>query len=437
VKKSTFLIIVFITGIALAGIIIIQFYWIRNAVQLQEEQFDSRVRLALKGTVNQMFESKSDTCPDRLFCGEACFRKDSIRPDGLNITTLNTIIRDEFAETGLYGEYVYGIYSPGANHTEYISNPAYTEQILSSDHSVSLSCIYRGNAMMLSAWFPDEKHRALEGIFFWLVVCFTLLAILVFGFIFNIYSFLRQKRISEMKSDFVNNITHEFKTPIATVSLASEMLLKPAVLASEEKARKYASIIYDENNRLKNQVEHILQLAVLERGKYTLKIEPVDMHDLIRKVAENIRLLVREKNGDIRIQLDAIHHQVFADHLHLENVITNLLDNASKYSPGSPDIRISTFNRNDFLVVAVEDSGIGISSKNQKYIFRKMYRVHTGNLHNVKGSGLGLYYVKTLVEAHNGSVSLHSEPGKGSRFEFTLPLNYLSQVLPNTKTDES
>lgn len=436
-KKTTFLIIVTITGIALAGIIFIQFYWIRNAISLQEEQFDNRVRLALKGAVNQIYECKSDTCNDGLFCSRNCKRKDSILAYGINAEVLKSLVQKEFAGVGLHGPYVYGIFNTSTSLLEYSSKRGYDSQLLTTPHLASLSCIFKNDQMVLGAWFPDERNRALHSIFWWLLVCFALLAILVFGFIFNIYSFLRQKKISEMKSDFVNNITHEFKTPIATISLASEMLLKPTILASEAKARKYAGIIYDENIRLKNQVDHVLQLAQLDHGTYSLRFASADIHQLILKAADSFQLLVREKDGSIKLHLDAVNHMVFADVMHIENIITNLLDNANKYSPGIPEITIRTFNRNDHIVVAFEDTGIGISAKNQKYIFRKMYRVHTGNLHDVKGFGLGLYYVKRLVEAHDGTVNLHSEPGKGSRFEISLPLDYLSKVPLIPKSHES
>lgn len=435
-KRKTFLIIVSITGFALAGIIFIQFYWIRNAVLLHEEQFDSSVRLALKGAVNLMYENKSDTCEQGLFCSRSCMQKDSILNNGLNVDALKPIITKEFSEAGLPGPYVYGIFISNALQPEYISKPGYEKQLLQSKHTASLSCIFKNDEVVLGAWFPDEKTRAMKAVFWWLAVCFLLIAVLILGFIFTIYSFLRQKNISEMKSDFVNNITHEFKTPIATISLASEMLLKPSVLASETKARKYAGIIYDENIRLRNQVEHVLQLAVLDRGTFNLKYKSIDIHTLIHKVAESFQLLVKERNGSVKLLLNATNHQSYADGMHIENIISNLLDNANKYSPGIPDITVSTFNRNDHIVVAVEDKGIGISKENQKHIFRKMYRVHTGNIHDVKGFGLGLYYVKRLIEAHNGNINLHSEPGKGSRFEISLPLDYLSPVSPNHNPDE-
>ena len=156
-----------------------------------------------------------------------------------------------------------------------------------------------------------------------------------------------------------------------------------------------------------------------------------DIHQLIHRVADSYQLLVKERNGNVKLQLNAVNHRSYADEMHIENVIINLLDNANKYSPANPDITISTFNRNDHIVIAVEDKGVGISSENQKRIFRKMFRIHTGNVHDVKGFGLGLYYVKHLVEAHNGNINLHSEPGKGSRFEISLPLDYLNHVSPN------
>lgn len=425
------MIIVSITGIALAGVIFIQFFWIRSALLLQEEQFDNRVRIALKGAVNQLYEIKSDTGETKLFCKKECILLSNQFTSGISIKVLDSLIHVEFEEVGIDAHYVYGIFSPEAQKARYISNPAFEKQFLSTSHSASLSCIMKDNPMLLGAWFPDEANIAVKSIFWWLLLCGILLIVLVFGFIFNIYSFLRQKKISEMKSDFVNNITHEFKTPIATISLASEMLLKPLVLASETKARKYAGIIYDENLRLKNQVEHVLQLAVLDRGSYDLKKTSFGMHQLLQKITDSFQIIVKERNGTLKLQLDASAHHVFADSLHIENVIVNLLDNANKYSPEKPEITISTFLRNDFIVVAIEDKGIGISTNNQKQIFRKMFRVHTGNLHDVKGFGLGLYYVKTLVNAHNGEVFVHSEPGKGSRFEISLPLDYLNPEIKN------
>lgn len=384
-----------------------------------------------------MYECKSDTCSDGLFCSYNCRHQDSILESGINIDALKPLLQTEFSEVGLKGPYIFGIFAQTSKQAKYVSKPGMQKQLLETKHFVSLSCIFKDDELVLGAWFPDERNRALGNIFWWLLLCFILLTILVAGFVFNIYSFLRQKKISEMKSDFVNNITHEFKTPIATISLASEMLLNPSILKSELKAIKYARIIYDENIRLKNQVEQVLQLTVLDRGTYNLNLESIDLHALINKIIESYQLLINERSGTFRIHLDAGNHQVYADKIHLENIIINLLDNSNKYSPEKPEITVYTFNRNDQIVIAVEDKGIGISTKNQKHIFRKMYRVHTGNLHNIKGFGLGLFYVKSLVKAHNGYIYLHSEPGKGSRFEISFPLDYLGSVSKNHKNDES
>lgn len=421
-KKSTFLIIVSITGLALVGIIFIQFYWIRNVMQLKEKMFDNSVRIALKSAVNQIYECKSDTCYSQLFCAHSCRHQKKILSSGINIETLDSLIEKEFAQVNIQKPYVYGIFNSKTKQIEYISAVQHKNDLLNSTHCASLSCVYKDHSIELGAWFPDEKQRLLSSIWWWLLLSGLLLVVLVLGFIFNIYSFLRQKKISEMKSDFVNNITHEFKTPIATISLASEMLLKPSILNSEEKARKYAGIIYDENVRLKNQVENVLQLTVLEKGTFNLKFNTFDLHQLINKTSLNFQLILKESKGKLKLDLRAQNFMLFADTMHIENVLVNLLDNANKYSQEQPDITISTYNRNPSVVIVVEDKGIGISAENQKNVFRKMYRVSTGNVHDVKGFGIGLYYVKTIVEAHNGEVSLHSQPGKGSRFEITIPL---------------
>jgi two-component system phosphate regulon sensor histidine kinase PhoR len=229
-----------------------------------------------------------------------------------------------------------------------------------------------------------------------------------------------------MKSDFINNMTHEFKTPIATISLASEMLLKKSVLEDNEKTLRYARIIYDENTRLQNHVEQILSVSMLERGHFRLKIREVDVHQLIQETVKNFDLTVRERDGKLRTHFCATRFMVFADKAHLTNVISNLLDNANKYSPEKPWIRIGTQSSENGLTITVEDRGIGISLENQQQVFKNLYRVPTGNIYNVKGFGIGLYYVKTIIEAHGGHIILKSELNKGSRFDIYLPFIHKS-----------
>jgi len=425
-KRRTFLIIVILTGLSLGGIIFIQFFWIRNAIALQEEQFDNSVLLSLKGVVNEMYECKNDTCEGSLFCSEECGHMMKHAPYSINQQFLDSLVHAEFKSMGLQEPYVYGIFNPENRKIRFISDLAHEKDLMNTNHAVSLSCIYRSSDTQLGVWFPDEGSRAWHNILWWLILCFVLISTLVFGLSYTIYSFLRQKKLSEMKSDFVNNMTHEFKTPIATISLASEMLMKPSVIASGEKARKYATIIYDENQRLRNQVEHILQIAVLDREEFNLRKRETEVHGLIQELVEQFNLHIKERDGSIQMELEASSTLVFADSMHLRNIISNLLDNACKYSPHKPSILVRTSNLNNGILISVEDKGIGISQENQKQVFRKLYRVPTGNVHDVKGFGLGLFYVKTMVEAHEGWIRLKSELNRGSRFELFLPFGDLN-----------
>lgn len=236
-----------------------------------------------------------------------------------------------------------------------------------------------------------------------------------------------------MKSDFVNNMTHEFKTPISTISLASEMLMKPTVLESKNRILKYATVIYDENSRLKNQVEQVLHIALLDKSAFRLKIKEINAHKLIDQCIRNFKLIVRERKGKISCKLEAANPVIYADKIHFANILTNLLDNANKYSSEAPDILVATKNSNNGLIITVEDKGIGISQENQKQVFKKLYRVPTGNIHNVKGFGLGLFYVKKIVETHGGYIKVKSELLKGSTFEIFFPFNKNKEMI---MTDE-
>lgn len=422
-KRDTFLLIVILSALALAGVVFIQFFWIRNALQLQEEQFDSKVKLALKGVVNDMYECKNDSCTFRQLCSDECASIYMLEPENISRALLDSLVKTEFSSMKLTEPYIYGIFHKKSREVIIVSDPAYKSRLPDAHHRSSLTCIYSSNDYFLGAIFPQEHTIALRNILWWLILCFLLIGMLVFGFGFTIHSFLKQKRLSEMKSDFVNNMTHEFKTPIATISLASEMLQKPAVLSSPPKATKYASIIYDENQRLKNQVDHVLQIAVLDKHEYSLRIEEFDLHELIHHVADNFTIVLKDRKGKLEIIPESLNPLIYADKMHVQNMLLNLLDNANKYSPEAPRISVRTRDVAGGIVFSVEDKGIGISHENQKHIFKKLFRAHTGDVHDVKGFGLGLFYVKTMAEAHGGSVKVKSEPGKGSRFDIYLPLD--------------
>ncbi len=269
--------------------------------------------------------------------------------------------------------------------------------------------------------FPKQDSFLMGKMWFTLLSSIVLIAIILFSFGYAILTIIKQKKISEVKNDFINNMTHEFKTPISTVSLACEALKDKEMSAVETTRARYIDIIQEENKRLGIQVEKVLQMAMLDKGEFNLKITNFDLHQVIEKAAENFDLQVRKKGGKIQKQLTATESNINADQFHVTNIIRNLLDNANKYSPDIPEILIQTENINTGIIVKIIDKGIGISKETLSKIFDKFYRVHTGDVHDVKGFGLGLAYVKTMIEAHDGSVTAKSELLKGAEFELFFP----------------
>jgi two-component system phosphate regulon sensor histidine kinase PhoR len=245
--------------------------------------------------------------------------------------------------------------------------------------------------------------------------------IIVATFAYTIRTILRQRQFAGMLVDFINNMTHEFKTPISTVSLATEAIARPDVQADRAQIARFNDMIKSEVARMRNQAEKILQMAALEEGDIRLESEAVDLHEVIREVSAPVTLQVEHHGGTLRSDLLASHPVVRGDRLHLANIVSNLLDNAVKYSDGVPEILVVTADRPEGIAVIVQDHGIGMRPEEQKQAFHKYYRVPTGNRHDVKGFGLGLSYVKLMVEAHGGHVSLSSRPGEGTRVEFLIP----------------
>lgn len=257
----------------------------------------------------------------------------------------------------------------------------------------------------------------------WLIVGAVLFTIIIMcAFFLTVRALLKQKKLSEIKSDFINNMTHEFKTPLATISLAVDALKNEKVLASKEKLGYFTGIIKEENKRMNKQVETILQAALLDKQEVQLNLKKMHAHELIHSALNNIQLQVEEKGGKLNVHLDAAKDLVMADEVHFTNLINNLLDNAVKYSKDNLQINLSTQSTGRELKIKIEDNGIGMNKETLSRIFEKFYRAHTGNLHNVKGFGLGLSYVKTMVDAHGGTIRAESVVGRGSTFTLSFPL---------------
>jgi len=271
--------------------------------------------------------------------------------------------------------------------------------------------------------FPNKNSLILGNMWATMASSAGLLLVLVFIFAYTIYAIIRQKKISEMKTDFINNMTHEFKTPVATIMIASEALKDPEIVEDKKRISRLAGIIYDENVRLGNHIERVLSIARLEKKELKLEHEELNVNDLILVVTDSMDLQLQKKNAIVDLQLNAVNPVIFGDELHFSNVIYNLIDNANKYSAGIPKITISTRDTARHLYIEITDEGIGMTRDQTRRIFDQFYRVPTGNLHDVKGFGLGLNYVQDIITQMGGTIKVNSEKDKGTKFEISLPLN--------------
>jgi len=259
------------------------------------------------------------------------------------------------------------------------------------------------------------------------VVIITLMSLLftliiIVGYMSAVYQLIKQRKISQMKSDFINNMTHEFKTPIATINLALDAIKNPKIFNNKEKVSNYISIIKHENKRMNAQVENVLRISKLRKKQLNISKDRLELHDLIQDAITHVELIVQNRQGYIKTNFKASKSSILANDSYFTNVIVNILDNAVKYSEGPPKIDILTENIGNNVFMSIKDQGIGISKSAHKRVFEEFYREHTGNVHNVKGHGLGLANVKRIIDNHQGTISLESEKGKGSIFTIKLPL---------------
>ena len=341
-----------------------------------------------------------------------------------NSALLDSLLASELKEKGVSLEYNYGVINSRLKQFVSLKTPERKKELEESELKASLfPNDLTSNQAFLVLDFPGKSRYLLEEIWLTMITSGLLVLIIVLCFGYSIRTILRQKKLSIMKNDFINNMTHEFKTPIATVSLATEALQDGDVSQSEGMSKRYIKMIRDENQRLGSQVERVLQIAAIEKQDFNLVKEELDLHIMIESLVENMKIQVESKGGRVTTVLNAAICEVKGDETHITNCIMNLMDNANKYSPESPNITVRTESTRDALLISVQDHGMGMSKETQKHVFEKFYRLPTGNIHNVKGFGLGLSYVKNMIEAHEGTVEVDSTPGKGSKFTITLPLN--------------
>ncbi|RQO72387.1 two-component sensor histidine kinase [Pedobacter sp. KBW06] len=339
---------------------------------------------------------------------------------------LDTLIRNELLNRNIKLDYNFWVKLANKDSVLYRRvSSADVEPVPADVHKVALfsNDIFRDPGMLYLN-FPNENSLILGNLSATMGSSAGLLLVLVFIFAYTIYAILKQKKISEMKTDFINNMTHEFKTPVATIMIASEALKDPEITSDKSRVKRLAGIIYDENVRLGNHIERVLSIARLEKKELKLERTELNVNDLILVVVDSMNLQLQKNNAAVKLHLDATQDLIYADELHLSNVIYNLIDNANKYSANAPQITLSTKNTGKGLVIEVADEGIGMTKEQTKRVFDQFYRVPTGNLHDVKGFGLGLNYVQDIIEQMNGVIKVHSEKDKGTVFEIILPLNH-------------
>lgn len=427
-KKKTLRIIIILSSIALAGIVFTQVYWVKEAIDLKKEQFDNSVRLATKSVVNQFLKQTTDSTFKQRIYLLSCRKEHLVITDYIQPNLLDSLISSEFNCMNINSNYKYGVYNKTSGKFVAGNYDYYKDDIMSSPFQFSLYSIYKPGNYYLSIYFPYSTSYVIKNMKRMIAFSAILLMGLIASHIFVIYIILRQKKISEIKNDFLNNLTHEFKTPIATTSLAAEMLVKENINTMPLKVEKYANVILYENTRLQSQVEQILQIASFEKGTFRFKYEKVDFHQLINNVIVSFELRIEKSKAVVNTDLNAKEFIINTDITHLTNVVYNLLDNAIKYSAKIPEVLIETKNSKKGIILRVTDKGIGIAKQYHKDVFKNLFRIPMGNIQEVRGFGLGLYYSKYVIESLGGTIGLQSEVGKGTTFEVFLPIKRLKKI---------
>ncbi|MBS1754672.1 MAG: HAMP domain-containing histidine kinase [Ferruginibacter sp.] len=437
--KRIFPIITILILLSLIGLIFFQVLWIASAHAAKDKQVKENFIRAVNYAGTLLTQEKNSLMPlprknDLFFPG------DKLQMQYFRPSVIKRFSRDEIADIIRMGfnknnlenyPFEFNVRINSINGDQVYSDNFFKYY---ADTVNSFSVVYAlepasGTAFenlvseeLLSVVMPHQQRLIWKEMFWFIIGSILFTVIITTAFFITIRTLLKQKKLSEIKSDFINNMTHEFKTPLATISLAVDALKNEKVAGNKEKTDYFTGIIKEENIRMNKQVETILQAALLDKQEVQLNLKRSAAHDLITVALNNINLQVAEKGGTLEVALDAENDIINADEVHFTNLINNLLDNAVKYSKENLHIKLSTYNSSNHFNIKIEDNGIGMNKETLNRIFEKFYRAHTGNVHNVKGFGLGLSYVKTMVAAHNGTIKAESILGKGSIFHISVPL---------------
>lgn len=433
--KRVFPIITVLIFLSLMGLIFFQVLWIRQAVDAKEQQFEEHVTIVMGTAGNDLVEEKGNLSPFEHKKSKDAVSSLSVFPptiihklsrEEIRSTIKNAFEKHEMKElpfefaitpTSMMGDELQSenFYKLSLDT---INNKTFVYRLESPGGSISENL---SPEELLIVIVPHVRQIIWKQMS-WMVVGAILFTVIIFcAFFITVKALLKQKKLSEIKSDFINNMTHEFKTPLATISLAVDALKNEKVINDRTKMDYFSGIIKEENKRMNKQVETILQAALLDKQEIELNLKTLHAHEFITIALNNIHLPLEEKHGVLEVHLNAENDLITADEVHFTNLINNLLDNAVKYSKESPRIILTTYNTSSHFRVKIEDNGIGMNKETLHRIFEKFYRAHTGNIHNVKGFGLGLSYVKTIVTAHKGKIKAESTLGKGSCFTIDLP----------------
>lgn len=444
-NRKTINTVIIIGVLSIVSILLVQVFWIKRTIQAQKDavilqerqdslnlrQFEEKVRIALRNVVEEISTHQADSSD--LYGAVKQKSTNYFLVDvneNLHPYYLEQLLKRSFYELNITENFQYGIYDCYNDSIVYGNLIKFTRDSLYAPISDSVAGItspglaWKKDGHYFTVFFPNVMAQPSEELIAesspWIYVSIIVIVLLIF-FAFSVTVMIKQKRLSEVKTDFINNMTHELKTPISTIGLSSESLLKNDFSNDPDRLQRYAGIIYKENKRLENQVERVLNMAKLDKNELTLEKEEVSIHEIIEEAADSFRFNQLEKGGEIKLELSATNDLVMVDVVHITNILFNLIDNGVKYSIEEPQILIKTNQENKGINITVIDHGIGIDKENQKYIFEKFYRVPTGNRHDVKGFGLGLYYVKLVIEEHGGTIRVKSKTGEGSSFSIWLP----------------